>query len=130
MPETRLIAIRKRIHILEKRIDEEVMAHARVYVSNNFHDIEERFHEHIKEEIKKNGKLTNEAYKTNVNEALRTICDIFNRDGFIRIYSSEAEFEEAKPNTDTFYLIGTSSELTVAEKKCGKESNFIIYHRI
>jgi len=116
MPDSCLNAIRRRIRILEKRIEEEVTDHARAYVSNNFHQIEQQFHKQIKKEIKENGKFTEEAYKKNVNEALCKICNVFNKDGFIRIYSTEAEFEEAKPNTDTFHLIGTSSDLTETEQ--------------
>lgn len=112
MSEKRLKAIQKRIQTLEKRVDEEVMAHTRAYVSNNFHRIGLDFHQQIKDEIKRNNELKDEAYKGIVNGALRKICYVFNKDGFIRIYSTESEFEEEKSNTDTFYLIGTSSKLT------------------
>lgn len=116
MSESCLNAIRQRIHILEKRIEEDVMSHASTYVSDTFHCIEKRFHEQIKKEIKDKKPLTEDAYKEIVNESLERICNVFNTGGFIRIYSTEAEFEEVKPNTDTFYLIGTSSELTIIER--------------
>lgn len=117
MPKTCLNAIWKRIRSLEERIYNEVMAYSRAYVSDNFHEIEQGFHQQIKEKIKENGELTEKDYKEIVNETLRKICCVFNKNGFIRIYSTESEFEEGKSNTDTFYLIGTSSKLTETEKK-------------
>lgn len=120
MPKTCLNAIWKRIRSLEERIYNEVMAYSRAYVSDNFHEIEQGFHQQIKEKIKENGELTEKDYKEIVNETLRKICCVFNKNGFIRIYSTESEFEEGKSNTDTFYLIGTSSKLTETEKKSGE----------
>lgn len=115
MPDNRLKAIWKRIRTLEERIDEEVMTHARAYIYDNFNKIENEFHKHIKYEIKKTGKLINESYKIIVNEALQKICNIFNKDGYIHIYSTEEKFEEEASNVDTFYLIGTSLNLTEKE---------------
>lgn len=117
MPESRLNAIWKRIKSLEERIDREVMAYARAYVSDNFHRIEEQFHQQIKDKIKGNRELTKETYTEIVNGTLRKICYVFNKEGFIRIYSTESEFEEVKSDTDTFYLIGAYPELTEKEKQ-------------
>lgn len=117
MPESRLNAIWKRIRSLEERIDREVMAYARAYVSDNFHRIEEQFHQQIKNEINPNGELEKAVYTKIVNGTLQEICDIFNKEGFIRIYSTESEFEEVKSDTDTFYLIGAYPELTEKEKQ-------------
>lgn len=117
MPESRLNAIWKRIRSLEERIDREVMAYARAYVSDNFHRIEEQFHQQIKNEINPNGELEKAVYTKIVNGTLQEICDIFNKEGFIRIYSTESEFEEVKSDTDTFYLIGAYPELTKEEKQ-------------
>lgn len=117
MPESRLNAIWKRIKSLEERIDREVMAYARAYVSDNFHRIEEQFHQQIKNEINPNGELEKAVYTKIVNGTLQEICDIFNKEGFIRIYSTESEFEEVKSDTDTFYLIGAYPELTEKEKQ-------------
>lgn len=117
MPESRLNAIWKRIESLEERIDGEVMAYARAYISDNFHRIEEQFHQQIKDKIKENRELTKETYTEIVNGTLQEICDIFNKEGFIRIYSTESEFEEVKSDTDTFYLIGAYPELTKKEKQ-------------
>lgn len=117
MPESRLKAIWKRIKSLEERIDGEVMAYARAYVSNNFHRIEEQFHQQIKNEINPNGELAKETYTEIVNGTLRKICYVFNKEGFIRIYSTESEFEEVKSNTDTFYLIGAYPKLTEEESQ-------------
>lgn len=117
MPESRLNAIWKRIKSLEERIDREVMAYARAYVSDNFHRIEELFHQQIKDKIKGNRELTKETYTEIVNGTLRKICYVFNKEGFIRIYSTESEFEEVKSDTDTFYLIGAYPELTEKEKQ-------------
>lgn len=115
MPESRLNAIWRRIQSLEERIDGEIMAYVRAYVSNNFYRIEEQFHQQIKNEINPNGELAKATYTKIVNGTLQEICDIFNREGFIRIYSTESEFEEAKSNTDTFYLIGAYPALTEEE---------------
>ena len=117
MPESRLNAIWKRIKSLEERIDREVMAYARAYVSDNFHRIEEQFHQQIKNEINPNGEPEKAVYTKIVNGTLQEICDIFNKEGFIRIYSTESEFEEVKSDTDTFYLIGAYPELTEKEKQ-------------
>lgn len=117
MPESRLNAIWKRIKSLEERIDREVMAYARAYVSDNFHRIEEQFHQQIKNEINPNRELEKAVYTKIVNGTLQEICDIFNKEGFIRIYSTESEFEEVKSDTDTFYLIGAYPELTEKEKQ-------------
>ena len=114
---TRLGAIWKRIHILEKRIDKEIMAYSKAYVSDNFHRIESDFHQKIKNTIKEEGKLTDCGYKEIVNEVLDEICNVFNEKGFIHIYSTEAKFEEVNSSTDTFYLIGTSYELTRIRQK-------------
>ena len=116
MEESRLNAICKRICTLEERINKEVMIHARSYVSDNFHRIESDFHQKIKDVIKKCGKLSDNEYKKIVNEVLHEICNVFNEDGFIHIYSTESKFEEANSRTDTFYLIGTSMELTEIEE--------------
>lgn len=120
MPESRLNAIWGRIQSLEERIDKEVMAYTRAYVSDNFHRIENKFHQQIKDKIKENRELTKEVYTEIVNKTLQEICDIFNREGFIRIYSTESEFEEVKSNTDTFYLIGAYPELTEEKQDFGK----------
>lgn len=117
MPESRLNAIWKRIESLEERIDGEVMAYARAYISDNFHRIEEQFHQQIKNEINPNGELAKETYTEIVNGTLRKIRYVFNKKGFIRIYSTESEFEEVKSDTDTFYLIGAYPELTEEEKQ-------------
>ena len=117
MPESRLNAIWKRIRSLEERIDREVMVYARAYVSDNFHRIEEQFHQQIKDKIKENKELTKETYTEIVNGTLRKIRYVFNKKGFIRIYSTESEFEEVKSDTDTFYLIGAYPELTEKEKQ-------------
>lgn len=124
MPESRLKAIWKRIKSLEERIDGEVMAYARAYVSNNFHRIEEQFHQQIKNEINPNGELAKETYTEIVNRTLQEICDIFNKEGFIRIYSTESEFEKVKSDTDTFYLIGAYPELTETEKQDWEKIGF------
>lgn len=124
MPESRLKAIWKRIKSLEERIDGEVMAYARAYVSNNFHRIEEQFHQQIKNEINPNGELAKETYTEIVNGTLQEICDIFNKEGFIRIYSTESEFEKVKSDTDTFYLIGAYPELTETEKQDWEKIGF------
>lgn len=112
MPESRLNAIWRRIQSLEERNDGEIMAYVRAYVSNNFYRIEEHFHRQIKNEINPSGELAKTTYTKIVNGTLQEICDIFNREGFIRIYSTEPEFEEVKSNTDTFYLIGAYPALT------------------
>lgn len=117
MPENRLNAIWKRIQSLEERIDEEVMAYARAYVSDKFHRIETHFHKQIKDKIKENRELTKETYTEIVSGTLRKICYVFNKEGFIRIYSTESEFEEVKSNTDTFYLIGAYPEFTEEESQ-------------
>lgn len=124
MPESRLNAIWKRIKSLEERIDREVMAYARAYVSDNFHRIEEQFHQQIKNEINPNGELAKETYTEIVNGTLQEICDIFNKEGFIRIYSTESEFEKVKSDTDTFYLIGAYPELTETEKQDWEKIGF------
>lgn len=116
MPEKRLNAIWKRIRTLEGRVNEEVISHTRAYIHDNFHRIEQALHRQIKDEIKNKGELTDEAYKEIVNGTLRKICYVFNKKGFIRIYSTELKFEERYPNSDTFYLIGTSSKSTGTEK--------------
>lgn len=124
MSKSRLNAIWERIQTIEKRIDEEVMAHVRAYVSNNFHRIEDKFHEQIKNEIKGKGELTKETYTKIVNGTLRKICYVFNKKGFIRIYSTESEFEEVKSGVDTLYLIGAYPELTEKEKQDWEKIRF------
>lgn len=121
MPEKRLNAIRKRIRTLEERIDEEVISHSRAYIHDNFHGIGQALHRQIKDVIKNKGELTDEAYKIIANNALYEICKIFNKNGFIRIYSTELKFEEKNPNSDTFDLVGTSSVSTDTDKSvCDK----------
>ena len=93
------------------------MAYSKAYVSDNFHRIESDFHQKIKNTIKEEGKLTDCGYKEIVNEVLDEICNVFNEKGFIHIYSTEAKFEEVNSSTDTFYLIGTSYELTRIRQK-------------
>lgn len=117
MPKNRLNAIWKRIKSLEERIDREIMAYARSYVSDNFHRIEDQFHLQIKNKINPNGELVKAVYTEIVNGTLQEICNIFNKEGFIRIYSTESEFEEINPKTDTFYLIAAYPELTEEEKQ-------------
>lgn len=117
MPKNRLNAIWKRIKSLEERIDREIMAYARAYVSDNFHRIEDQFHLQIKNKINPNGELEKAVYTEIVNGTLQEICNIFNKEGFIRIYSTESEFEEINPKTDTFYLIAAYPELTEEEKQ-------------
>lgn len=117
MPESRLNAIRRRIHNLEELIDGEVMSYVRAYVSNNFHRIEDKFHQQIKNKINRNGELEKATYTEIVNGTLQEICNIFNREGFIRIYSTESEFEEINTKTDTFCLIGAYPKLTEMEKQ-------------
>lgn len=124
MPENRLNAIWERIRTLEERVDEKVMDHSRAYIHSNFHRIEQQFHHQIQNEIKKTGELTDDTYKKIVNEALRKICYVFNKKGFIRIYSTELKFEEENSKTDTFYLIGSSSKLTEAEKRAWDKIEF------
>lgn len=124
MPESRLKAIWKRIRNLEEHIDREVMAYARAYVSDNFHRIEDQFHQQIKNEINPSGELVKAVYTKIVNGTLQEICDIFNKEGFIRIYSTESEFEEVKSNTDTFCLIGAYPELTETEKQDWEKIRF------
>lgn len=124
MPASRLNAIWKRIHTLEQRVDEEVMSHARAYVSANFYRIENEFRKEIRNEIKEKGGLTNETYKKIVNDTLRKICYVFNKEGFIRIYSTDLEFKEDKSKTDTFYLIGAFPQLTESEKNKWEKLTF------
>lgn len=71
MPESRLNAIWKRIKSLEERIDREVMTYARAYVSDNFHRIEEQFHQQIKNEINPNGEPEKAVYTKIVNGTLQ-----------------------------------------------------------
>lgn len=121
MPESRLNAIEERIRSLEKRVDERVIDRSMTYIHHNFHEIEQDFHNKIQN---KTGELTDDAYKEIANEALRDICSAFNKRGFIRIYSTESKFEEESLETDTFYLIGTSSELTEEEKRAWEKIEF------
>ncbi len=123
----RLNAIWKRINTLEERVNDEVLAYSRAYVYDNLHRIEDEFHHQIKDEIKQHGTLTDEAYKKILNGALRKTCYVFNKTGFIRIYSTEYKFEEKNTNTDTFYLIGTSSELSDTEKSSYEK---IVFHNL
>lgn len=116
MDKSRLNAIWNRISTLEERIDKEVLAFSRAYIDNKFYRIGKVFHRQIDEKIKQQGELTDEAYQEILNGALRKICYVFNKKGFIRIYSTEYKFEEKNSNNDTFFLIGTSNELTDIER--------------
>lgn len=108
MSSSREEAIFRRISLLEKRIDKEVLQYARERVSREFRKIETRFRNDIRTKIDRTGNITLGEYSEVLNSALQRICEFFNPDGFIRIYTAESLLEEIDKNLIKFHLIGTS----------------------
>lgn len=108
MSEKRLKAIIGRIQSLERRISNEMNAAAQWYISNCFSLWRKQFHDHINEIDSDSGNALAD-YKQALENILQEICGVFNKDGFIRIYSRVSPMDETNPNLITFELIGDSS---------------------
>lgn len=111
MSEERENAIFRRISVLERRIEQEVLGFARMLVSNKFNEIQYAFRKELKNNTNSEGKIALEEYSAILDRALERICLIFNPNGFIRIYTAESSIETINKTNTRFYLIGTSEVL-------------------
>ena len=108
MSEERLKAIIGRIQSLERRISNEINAAAQSYISDCFSSWRTQFHKRINKIDSDSGSALAD-YKQALDNTLQEICEVFNKDGFIRIYSRVPPMDETNPNIITFELIGDSS---------------------
>lgn len=108
MSAERLAAIWERVRLIEERIDKEVLSFARYYVSNKFLNLEDDFHKQIETNIGTRENLDIVQFKSILNDILYKICDLFNKGGFINIYSTEPSINGMDTENITFYQIGTS----------------------
>lgn len=108
MSAERLAAIWERVRLIEERIDKEVLSFARYYVSNKFLKLEDDFHKQIETNIGTRENLDIVQFKSILNDILYKICDLFNKGGFINIYSTEPSINGMDTENITFYQIGTS----------------------
>lgn len=111
MSEERENAIFRRISVLERRIEQEVIGFARMLVSNKFNEIQYAFRKELKNNTNSEGKIALEEYSAILDRALERICHFFNPNGFIRIYTAESSIETINKTNTKFYLIGTSEVL-------------------
>ena len=123
--EKQLNHISNLIKDIEERIENEVKARSRKYVSDNFFEIERQFRidagkiknifndsdnesENLRKEI---ANLDNDLleYKTTLNQTLKSIVAKFDLNGFIRIYAIESPIaNKINPKKDGFNIIGDS----------------------
>jgi signal transduction histidine kinase/ligand-binding sensor protein len=117
MDNYRLNAVAERIETLEKRIDKEVLFCANNFVLDKFKTEEQRFDFEIESKIFQNARnqkanmpLSEHDFHSIFNGSLQYICEIFNADGFIRIYAQCNPMEEIHSKQTTFNLIGSSKD--------------------
>lgn len=108
MSEKRLKAIIGRIRSLERRVSNEMNAAAQWYISDCFSSWRREFRNRINSIDSNSGNALAD-YKQALDNTLQEICEVFNKDGFIRIYSRVSPMDETNPNLITFELIGDSS---------------------
>ncbi|MDR0895704.1 MAG: ATP-binding protein [Prevotellaceae bacterium] len=127
MNDDRLEAITNRITILETRINEEVISCANKFVLQKFEEIETDFQKSIDDKISscrsKMTELSKSDFRQILNEALRTVCKIFNPEGFIRLYTPGNPTDEYFPYRTTFNLVGCSDS-DIDEGKIPKQYIF------
>jgi len=139
--------IAEQIKKLEERIENEVKARSRDYVSTNFFDIEHQFRnittkktntdinfsdklEDLRYEIK-NLDENIKKYERLLNIALRSIIRRFNfntETEFIRIYAIESSLaNQVNPKKNTFHLIGDSKYINPPDNRKYKK---VVFNRI
>ena len=108
MSDERLLAIVKKIKLLEDKIKKRIDAIVHIQVMKKFQTFEDEFRTQLKQ-IDEKAIDALEQFKKVLNKTLQRINSSFNSEGFIRIYSIKSKLESVGENVE-FDLIGNSSE--------------------